>query len=97
MCFTCHAPRNGEPDYTNFLRLCYLVGLKTAPDALPHMLTGVYRGRVLQRARDVRLALATVEYCDCLDFYFEDGALEYDTASTAIRRSPTTAEVLHMQ
>lgn len=45
---------NEIPDYHNFLRLCYLVGVKTAPNALPHILDGVNCNWVRGWARDVR-------------------------------------------
>ena len=69
------------------------MGIKLPLDALPHLLDGVNRDRVLSWARDVRLALATAEYCESMDFEFDEGILEYDTAKTSVRRNPSSQEV----
>ena len=66
--------RNVEPDYQNFLRCCWLVGTKTAIDAMPHFLSNVHRDRAGAWARDIRLALATVEYVDSADFQLIPGS-----------------------
>ena len=81
------------PDYQNFLRLCYCVGCKIPNDSMCHFVTGINRDRVLQWAREVRLACATSEFCDSQSFSFEEGILEFDTASCGVRRNPTSREV----
>ena len=46
-----------------------------------------------QWMQDIRLACATAEYCQSLDMRFEDGILEFDTASVSVDRKATAADV----
>ena len=48
-----------DGDYTNFLRICYLIGIKTPMDSMEHLLEGVTVKRMTAWAQDIRLALAT--------------------------------------
>ena len=87
------ARQHQEVDYVNFLRCCYLVGIKTPPDALQHLLQDVNRKRVAAWCQDIRLALATAEYCDSMAFEFGPGVLEFDTATAVVQRKPKEKHV----
>ena len=86
--------RQGEDaDYVNFLRCCYCIGIRTPPDALRHLLTGVSKNRLTRWTQDIRLACAVAEYQDSSSFEFGAGVLEFDTATAVVRRNASKLEM----
>lgn len=75
-----------DPDYVNFLRACYAVGLKIPRDFMQHLVDGVDRKRAQHWCEDIRLAGAVAEYRDSCEIEFESGVLEYDTATSVARK-----------
>ena len=86
--------RQGEDaDYVNFLRCCYCIGIRTPPDSLRHLLTGVSKNRLTRWTQDIRLACAVAEYQDSSSFEFGAGVLEFDTATAVVRRNASKLEM----
>lgn len=75
------ARQGQDPDYVNFLRTCFLIGVKVPPDTMKHLVQDVDRKRLTKWCQDIRLALASCEYMDSMKIEFEPGVLEFDTAS----------------
>lgn len=84
-----------DGDYTNFLRCCYLIGIKTPMDSMQHLLEGVNVKRMTAWAQDIRLALATCEYLDSTSFEFPAGILEFDTCTATVQRKASQTAVQH--
>ena len=84
-----------DGDYTNFLRICYLIGIKTPMDSMEHLLEGVTVKRMTAWAQDIRLALATCEYLDSTSFEFPAGILEFDTCTATVQRKASQSAVQH--
>lgn len=89
------ARQNEEVDCANFLRCCYLVGVRVPPDTMEHLLQGVGREKLTRWTQGIRLALATVEYVDSSSFEFGPGVLEFDTATAVVQRRPRAEDVAH--
>lgn len=77
----------GDVDYKAFLQCCFLIGIKTPVDQMPHFVKNVGRSRLEQWAQEIRLACATAEYVASMTFSFSEGILEYDTAATSVQRT----------
>ena len=89
----CTVRQGKEADYVNFLRCCYCVGIRTPPDAMEHLLSSVCRKVLTRWAQDIRLACATAEYQDSCNFEFDAGVLEFDTATSSVRRKASESEI----
>ena len=87
------ARQGGSVDYVNFLRNCYVVGLKVPADAMAHLVTGVERRRLQHWCEDIRLACAVAEYQDSCELEFPAGVLEFDTATSHVQRKATSVQV----
>ena len=72
------ARQGQDPDYVNFLRTCFLIGVKVPPDTMKHLVQDVDRKRLTKWCQDIRLALASCEYMDSMKIEFEPGVLEFD-------------------
>lgn len=70
-----------------------MVGVKTPRDFGVHFVEKISFWKMSQWMQDIRLACATAEYCQSLDMRFEDGILEFDTASVSVDRKATAADV----
>ena len=87
------ARQGQDPDYVNFLRTCFLIGVKVPPDTMKHLVQDVDRKRLTKWCQDIRLALASCEYMDSMEIEFEPGVLEFDTASANVQRKATSSQV----
>eukprot|EP00435_Cladocopium_sp_Y103_P014476 s2739_g3.t1 len=83
-----------EINYKAFLQTCFLVGVKIPRDSGLHLVEDTGFKKVSQWMQDIRLACATTEYCQSLDMCFEDGILEFDTASVSVDRKPSAADAM---